>query len=915
MNTSLHSVLADPVRLKALTDTHLLDTPAETTFDRLTRLAARGVQAPVALVSLVTDQRQFFKSHVGLPEPVATTRETPLSHSFCQYTVASGIPLVVSDARMHPVLQDNPAIPDLDIIAYAGFPIQTPSGAIIGTLCAIDQTPREWEADDLALLADLAALVSNEIARRETTFTLQRTTAQLSALLNQRSEMIWTVDRDLRLVLFNTTYAERLNYFFGVQAEVGLAFEQRFTPARATLWRDCYTCAFTGERFSIEEAVQTRDGTFWHETTFCPIVTDDGKIEEVSVFSRDVTATRQLVAEHAHMLAAAQQAHEQTNAILERIHDAFFALDSQWNFTYVNRHAEQILQQSAEKLIGQNFWSIYPDALHNPIITQYQTNIERYEPVFFEAYYAPAQVWLDVRIYPSHDGVSVYVHDLTARHYLEAQNRIQARALDAIMQAVLVISFDEKVIYQNAAAVALFDPLPEIDPRSAYALIAPHSHAAATQMITQASEGQAQQIGLDLVRRDGTIFPALVTVAPINHEDGTPPQIVVVITDLTEQSHAEEERLRMERDLLESQRLESLGLLAGGVAHDFNNLLMVIMGHANLARTELNAPNQIALHLDEIVQVTRRAADLTRQMLAYAGKERILLEPVDLSLVIHEMVTLIRASLPTPLPVLYDLDTNLPLIEADAAQIRQVVLNLVLNAAEATPLAGGRITVRTTTSHHPRPVVVLEVRDTGSGIPPELHERIFDPFFTTKFTGRGLGLAAVQGVVRQHDGTISLESSPGQGSCFRVTFPIPPEPLQAITEQPSAKTEYPATTVPATMLVVDDETAVRSITERMLRRWGYTVFSAESGAAAIAWLHANPTPLDVALIDWTMPGIHGVALIEELLALRPHLQIVVMSGYTEASLRSELAQDLRVAFLHKPFGADQLRAVLAQMAC
>lgn len=913
MDTLLYNVLTDPERLQALAATALLDSPPEETFDRLTRMAARSVGAPVALVSLVTDQRQFFKSCIGLPEPWASRRGTPLTHSFCQYTVATNTPLIVDDARLHALLVDSPAITELQIVAYAGFPLRTPSGQVIGSLCAIDHEPRQWDESELATLHDLASIVSNEIARHHALNELRRTSSHLAAMLRQRSEVIWAVNRDLRLTLFNVQYVEYLQLTLNYTPTMGASIFERVPPERVETWRRRYNRAFAGESFSVEDSVTVGATEYWFETTFCPIV-EDGAVVEVSVLARDCTQQKVATTERIRILADAQTARAQMTAILERIHDAFFALDADWNFTYLNSRAEQLLQSNAAALIGRNFWDIYPDALQSPFLAQFQDQVAQGEPVTFEAYYPPFDAWFDVRLYPGHDGISVYFHDVTARHRLEAQNRIQARALDAIMQAVVVLDHQLHVLYQNAAATALFGAAETSVAQLAALLVTPASLADAQRILTNAHDGGSHIAELELIRADGVAFPALVTVAPIAGDVDQHRRIVAVITDLTEQKRAASERLRMERDLLESQRLESLGLLAGGVAHDFNNLLTVIMGHANLARAIVAPTSPVVESLDEIMLVARRAADLTHQMLAYAGKGRIVVEPVDVSALIAEMASLVRASLPGPIPVSYNLTPDLPFIEADPAQIRQIVLNLVLNAAEALPGAHGQIIVRTYSTTDPVPAVVLEVADTGSGMPPEVQERIFEPFFTTKFTGRGLGLAAVQGVVRQHHGSIRVQSSPGKGSYFYIMLPLPQTHLSrpAAPAPEPERTPSPPSSTP--LLIVDDELSVRTITERLLTRWGYQVAGVGDGAQAIELLRTSPHHFRLALVDWTMPGIHGSELFAALTATQPDLRIVVMSGYNEEALRNEVARPNIVGFLHKPFGAEQLRRLLEDLA-
>jgi PAS domain S-box-containing protein len=392
--------------------------------------------------------------------------------------------------------------------------------------------------------------------------------------------------------------------------------------------------------------------------------------------------------------------------------------------------------------------------------------------------------------------------------------------------------------------------------------------------------------------------------------------------DITERRRNEAEKAAMEEKLRETQKLESLGLLAGGIAHDFNNLLTGILGHANLARRS-TVPSEIDACLEQVEQSTERAAELCGQMLAYAGKGRFEIGHVDLSAAVHETTSLIRASIGRTVRLELQLAMGLPIVEGDLTQIRQIIMNLVLNGAEATEDRAGVIRVTTgvmdadaayLASTHLSPdlpegsYVFLEVADNGRGMNAETVTRIFDPFFSTKFTGRGLGLAAVLGIVRGHNGALKVESQEGVGTTFRLLLP-------ASTVIASAEVE---TVEPAPIwhgrglaLVVDDEPSVRHVATRMLVSMGFEVETAASGAEAAELLHERPAEaFSVVLLDLTMPGSRGDETYRELSAIRPGLPIILMSGYShqEASTLFE-GEDL-AGFLQKPFRLDKLRELV-----
>ncbi|GAB4112824.1 MAG: hypothetical protein Fur005_33040 [Roseiflexaceae bacterium] len=411
-------------------------------------------------------------------------------------------------------------------------------------------------------------------------------------------------------------------------------------------------------------------------------------------------------------------------------------------------------------------------------------------------------------------------------------------------------------------------------------------------------------------------------MSPI-HIDQRIAGVAIFSRDITERKRQEERQREIERSWQAAQRLESLGVLAGGIAHDFNNLLAAIQGHASLALLELPADSIARENLSQIEIAVERAASLTQQMLAYAGRSHFVKQPTNLSHVVEGMVRLIKSALPRPVLIDYQLEPRLDLIEADQAQLQQVIMNLVINAAEATTGAYGRVTVKTSmqeldaadASYYDPPLApgryaFLEVDDTGAGMDTATMARIFDPFFTTKFIGRGLGLSAVRGIVRGHGGGLSVRSTIGLGSTFVIALPTLDIPAPLTDAVPT----HPEPAIPialATVLVIDDEPDVRLIAQRMLKRMGVEVQVAEDGLSGIEVLARHT--IDWMLIDWTMPGLSGAETIELIRVTNPNIPIVVMSGYTANEIMSQ-TNPPPAGFLHKPFRADELAQLVNQFA-
>lgn len=431
-----------------------------------------------------------------------------------------------------------------------------------------------------------------------------------------------------------------------------------------------------------------------------------------------------------------------------------------------------------------------------------------------------------------------------------------------------------------------------------------------------------------IVRDDGRKLDLIVNAVPLRDADGKVSGGVATLQDVTQQRVAAQERLAFERRLQETQKLESLGALAGGIAHDFNNLLTGIIGNASMARFEITEnPANAQAAIDNLEQAALRAADLCKQMLAYAGKGRFVIQSLSLSRIVRETSELLSVSIGKRATLDLQLADNLPTIQGDATQLRQILVNLVTNASEAIGDRGGTVTVRTgvlyvdpeylrgltyTDPLSPGRYVSLEVTDNGPGMDKTTLARIFDPFFTTKFTGRGLGLAAVLGIVRGHKGAVKAQSEPDQGTTFTLLFPA----------ENGASTEGSATPAPAAaassgvvkhVLLVEDEEAVRTVTQRILSSAGFTVTTAEDGRQAVDLVERSPRAYAAVLLDLTMPNMDGQEAFQRMRAINPEIHVLVMSGFSEHETGRRFEGEKGVAFLSKPFTRSSLMEKLNEV--
>ena len=393
---------------------------------------------------------------------------------------------------------------------------------------------------------------------------------------------------------------------------------------------------------------------------------------------------------------------------------------------------------------------------------------------------------------------------------------------------------------------------------------------------------------------------------------------IAVSRDVTERVEAEQKRRELEAQMQQAKRLESLGILAGGIAHDFNNLLVGILANAELALEDLDPESPVRLRAEEIRHASDRAAELTQQLLAYAGKADLSPETFDLGLLVGELAQLLRASLPKTAELRVELGEETPWVHADATQVRQVVMNLITNAGDALEGQPGLITVRTSVTQVDQrdldrcclaegadagEYACVEVGDTGRGIEAEQLCKIFDPFFTTKFQGRGLGLAAVAGIVRGHRGAIRVESEPGSGARFRVFLPRVAMEAADARGEVSVPSEWHGQ---GTVLVVDDDGIVRTAAMLAVERLGFNVLSASGGAEAVELFRKSHREISCVLLDVTMPAMDGEETFWALREIRQDVPVVFMSGHSSRDIDSRLLGKSRVGRLRKPFHRAEL---------
>ena len=435
--------------------------------------------------------------------------------------------------------------------------------------------------------------------------------------------------------------------------------------------------------------------------------------------------------------------------------------------------------------------------------------------------------------------------------------------------------------------------------------------------------GNFKPYELGLLKKDGKIFPALVSPQIINDFDGRIEGFFDVITDISERKEAEEKRWEMESQLQQAQKMESIGTLAGGISHDFNNSLQAILGYAQMLLLDTEEKDSKYPKLLQIEMAARRASELTQQLLAFSRKVESQLRPVDLNQEVKQVEKLLKRTIPRMINIELDLEQDLNIINADPSQVEQILMNLAVNARDAMGEQGTlKIETKNITLDEeycknylgtiPGDYVLLALSDTGHGMDKETSERIFEPFFTTKEIGKGtgLGLSMVYGLIKKHQGHITCQSEPGKGTCFKIYFPTMMDNVQEMSG--GDETDLPPRG-DETILIIDDEALIRELGEQILSRFGYKVLTAIDGEGGIKTFRDNKESISLVILDLMMPGMGGRRCLEELQRIKPDIKVVIASGYSpEGNVNTSMYTGAR-GFIAKPFDVRQMLVVVREV--
>jgi two-component system, cell cycle sensor histidine kinase and response regulator CckA len=916
------SLLTRPDRLTALRRTALLDTPPEESFDRLTRMAARLLGTPVSLIALVADDRQFFKSAVGLPEPWASRRVTPISFSFCGQVVATGDPLILEDARRHPLLRHNPVIRELGWVAYAGVPLVTRHGHTVGALCVADKTPRLWSERDIALLQDLAASVVTEIElrteiaeRRNAEHSRRATVEQFHSSFEESGIGMALLSIDGRWLRVNRAVSDLLGRV--PEDLIGLPIEAVIHPDDASAGREAMRLLQAGEcrTYTMElRYVRPSGAVVWALVNVSLVPGPEGEPGHFIAGIQDITERKQPE-------IALRESEERYRLLARSANETVWDWDLLTDRITWDPGTGPLLDYEFSQLGDRVSW--WYERIHP---ADRERVVESIDSAISEARAA----WTEEYRFRRADGTYTAVHDrahiahddsgtpnrvisaMSALTNTRGPERHLQQILDALEVGVSVVDKQGRIVAANTSDKQLWggggSGAQQLAEHKAWWAdtgepVHPEEWGVARAVMGEFSV--EEEVLVETPDGDKKLIRS--SAGPIVDERGEIVGAVNVSEDITGARAAEETRVREEAEHRRTEKMEAVGRLAGGIAHDFNNLLTGILSYSDLILQELRPADPLRSDVEQIRDAGQRAAGLTRQLLAFSRRQLLQPKVVSLNSSVTQLEPMLDRLAGPGVSLETQLAPDLRTVLVDPGALEQVLVNLVTNAREAMPQGGQ---VRIITANSPSEAgtaleyVSLWVSDTGVGMDPTVLSHIFEPFFSTKRggSGTGLGLSTVYGIVEQSGGKITVESTPGEGSIFGIHFPAhgageqqAPVPARAMVKGARER-----------ILLVDDEPQVRESVKRLLVGQGYTVVEATNASDAIRIHDAAPSEIDLVLTDVTMPGMSGYDLAEHLRAMAPELPVVFMSGYAESPMGTGALAGRKTGYIQKPFNVEVL---------
>ena len=825
--------------------------------------------------------------------------QIPLTSGVTGRVVRTGQPELVKDVFSDPAFL---AMMD-DIISEVCVPLSD-AGRPVGVLNIESTRGFRLTEADLQLMIALSEHISSAISRARLYTEARQNAARLRAAVESLPFDFWAMDQNRQYILQNSVSAQQWG------ERVGKWIDQLALPESVRAhWQSNDRRAFAGEVVQGEVTYEV-DGEQRHFHEIVAPIWSEGEVQGIIGVNIDITDRQRAE-------AALRASEARLRLVTANIPVILFALDRHGYFTFAQGHGLEVIGLPAENLVGRSVSELATAAPRMMEVMQLALAGGALN-VVFEANQRALEVWLSPLTSSTGEpngviGVAVDMteRERTAQALRDSEERYRI-LFDSNPHPMWAYDLETLAFLAvNDAALHHYGYSREEFLKMTIADIRPAADVPALlENVAQVTGGLDTAGVWRHCKKDGTVIEVEITSHTLVL-DGRPAEIVLA-TDVTE-------RRRTEEMLRRAQKMEGLGILAGGIAHDFNNLLVAILGQTSLALSQLSADSPARIPVEKAAAASRRAADLTRQLLAYSGRGQFERRPVALNQLIQENLHLFEVAVPKNVRLSSDLTEPLPLIIGDAGQLQQVVMNTIINAAEAIGEKAGQVMVRTRLQRLTAEeavswqigdevlpageYVLLSVQDNGLGMDAKTLSRIFDPFFSTKFTGRGLGLAAVLGIVRGHRGGLKVTSELKVGTTFEIVLPGGAvEAVEPVIQEALQEVDMTQQLV----LVIDDEEPVRDAVTDILELEGLTVLTAPDGRTGLELYRQRQAEISLILLDLSMPGLNGEETYRELRQLNADVRVLLSSGYSHAEVAARFVGQSEVGFIQKPYDAEQL---------